>query len=210
MKASFSARQAVTLSFVAAAFAGALPAPAKAEPDSDDCSAMAPIGDEFRAAVTGLFTPEELKQIKSAKNNKGSDPEGTIGKAVAHVFEKDPKTGESRLVGFLGHLRRANELANDASGQLEDPQAADAVDKLATGLDNYLALYDQAVHEPSSSDGDQSVDGDQTEDSGSSTSLAQIGPALQGFADGMTAYGDYMDEHCGSAGGSTLMTGTEH
>ncbi|EFV13739.1 hypothetical protein [Segniliparus rugosus] len=181
---------ALCLAALVPAGALALPATASAEASAADCAELSTLYSSFQLAIKDVIDQKEVD--KAVKNGK-ADKEAFSAGVAQRLFETDPVTGKLRMDLFLEHLRDLDALAHDADGKLEDPEAAEAVEKLADGLDGYLALIDQLRAE----DGEAADATNDAEESGKADpeeAFDDLGPALKGFMGGLDAFIDYRDK----------------
>ena len=188
-------QRTAALCLAAFAPAGALCASAQAETSQADCVELKTLFSSFQLALKDVVDPKDLDKL--AKSDKGSKE--ALGEGVVkRLFETDPVTGRLRMDLFLEHLRDLDALAHDADGKFEDPEAAEAVGKLAGGLDSYLGLIDglragEEDGEATDSEASDSGKPDQ-EQTDPADALDDLGPALRGFMTGLEAFTDYRDK----------------
>ncbi|EFV13738.1 hypothetical protein [Segniliparus rugosus] len=172
----------------------ALPATASAEASAADCAELSTLYSSFIIVVKDVFDPKDVQALEHGGSFDDKKMDSTIDKRLDEV---DPITGKPRIELFLEHLRDLDALAHDADGKLEDPEAAEAVEKLADGLDNYLGLIDRlksAHGEAEDQDGSDTDSPEPADAEGSDKDDFGAEAALASFNSGIDAFTDYLDK----------------
>ena len=202
---SSTVRKSAALCLAAFAPVGAVSfaAVAHATASPSDCAELNTLNSGFSTTVQDVIDPKELEKLANGKTPKSADAAGeALGQSmVKRLFETDPVTGRPRMELFIEHIRDLDALAHDSSGKFDDPEGAEAVQKLTDGLDGYLDFYDklngqQDGAQQSDTQQDESGNGDEAtdEETDKSAVLDDMGPVLGAFNAGIDAFSEYSEK----------------